>query len=217
MLSRCAVEIHTLPVNQEYSLKHPPFEGIIEALHSYRSGKLRSRQNVGDTPGISGNVFANPQASSTAPYLQELNSTWKKTIEEPLSHVYNGEEWETRTKSRSEMPVRTVSPKIQSSAVEEDSSKNYGSRPTTDCRFLIFHFDKFLTPGTFACWKIRVQGPMYVLVRNFLRKRCNGSKEWSCLIQWMNWDLRHLLVVFQCRTLKVLDARDCFSTEQDHP
>ena len=40
--------------------------------------------NIWDTSGISGNVFANPQASSSAPYPQELNSLWKKTIEEPL-------------------------------------------------------------------------------------------------------------------------------------
>ena len=26
----------------------------------------------------------------------------------------------------------------------------------------------------------------YELVRNFLRKRCNGSKKWSWLMQWMN-------------------------------
>ena len=45
---------------------------------------------------------------------------------------------------------------------------------------------------------------MYVLVHNFLRKRCNGSRKWSWLIQWMNWDFRHLLVVFQCRILKYL-------------
>ena len=27
--------------------------------------------------------------------------------------------------------------------------------------------------------------PRYVLVHNFLRKRCNGSRKWSWLIQWM--------------------------------
>ena len=46
--------------------------------------------NIRDTSGISGNVFAHPQASSSAPYPQELNSTWRKTIEEPI-HVYSGE------------------------------------------------------------------------------------------------------------------------------
>ena len=28
--------------------------------------------------------------------------------------------------------------------------------------------------------------PRYVLVHNFQRKRCNGSRKWSWLIQWMN-------------------------------
>ena len=46
------------------------------------------------------------------------------------------------------------------------------------------------------------------LVHYFSRKPCNGSKKWSWLIQWMNWDFRHLRVVFQCRiSFEVLDAR----------
>ena len=40
--------------------------------------------NIWDTSGLSGNDFANPQASSSAPYPQELNCPWKKTFEEPL-------------------------------------------------------------------------------------------------------------------------------------
>ena len=39
-----------------------------------------------DTPGISGNVFANPHVSSTAPYLQDLNP-WDTTIEKPLIYL----------------------------------------------------------------------------------------------------------------------------------
>ena len=35
-------------------------------------------------------------------------------------------------------------------------------------------------------------------------KRCNGLRKWSWVIQWMIWDLSHLLVVFQCRILKYL-------------
>ena len=63
--------------------KHPPFEGML------RPSFISQRQtdgppNIWDTSGISGNVFAHPQASSSAPYPQELNSTWKKTIEEPI-------------------------------------------------------------------------------------------------------------------------------------
>ena len=45
-------------------------------------------------------------------------------------------------------------PKNQSSQVREDSSNNYGADPQ---RLQISdpHFDKFTTPATFACWKIR--------------------------------------------------------------
>ena len=39
--------------------------------------------SIWDTHGISGNVFANPDASSSAPYPQELNP-WSSLIEEPL-------------------------------------------------------------------------------------------------------------------------------------
>ena len=38
----------------------------------------------------------------------------------------------------------------------------------------------------------------------FLRKRCNESKKWRWLIQWMIWSLRHLSEEFECRILKYL-------------
>ena len=63
--------------------RHPPFQGML------RPSFISQRQteeppNIWDTSGISGNVFAHPQTSSSAPYPQELHSTWKKTIEEPI-------------------------------------------------------------------------------------------------------------------------------------
>ena len=57
--------------------KHPPFERLLRpsfASPRYTDGP----PNIWDTSGISGNVFAHPQASSSAPYPQELNSTWRK-------------------------------------------------------------------------------------------------------------------------------------------
>ena len=39
--------------------------------------------SIWDTHGTSGNVFANPDASSSAPYPQELHQ-WNSSIEEPL-------------------------------------------------------------------------------------------------------------------------------------
>ena len=87
--------------------RHPPFEGLLKpAFISQR--QTEEPPNIRDTSGISGNVFAHPQTSSTAPYPQELNSTWRKTIEEPI-HMSTAEKWKTRTRPRSEMPVWTVS------------------------------------------------------------------------------------------------------------
>ena len=45
-------------------------------------------------------------------------------------------------------------PKIESSLVREDASKNYGADQQR-LQISDLHFDKFPTPATFACWKIR--------------------------------------------------------------
>ena len=63
--------------------RHPPLEGLLRP--SFVSPRRKEGPpDIWDTSGISGNVFVNPQASSSAPYPQELNSPWKKTIEELL-------------------------------------------------------------------------------------------------------------------------------------
>ena len=73
MLNQFAVEIPTFPVNQDYSLNSRYLKGC-------RKERLPS---ILDTHGISGNVFADPHASSSAPYPQELNQ-WHSSTEEPL-------------------------------------------------------------------------------------------------------------------------------------
>ena len=63
--------------------KHPPFEGLLRP--SFVSPRRTDGPpNFWDSSGISGNVFAHPHASSSALYPQGLNSTWRKTIEEPI-------------------------------------------------------------------------------------------------------------------------------------
>ena len=82
--------------------------------------------NIWDTSGISGNVFAHPQTSSSAPYPQELNSAWKKTIEEPI-HMSTAE--------KSGRPERDQDLRCQSGPSAKDSvifsggdySKDYGA------------------------------------------------------------------------------------------
>ena len=109
--------------------------------------------NFWDTSGISGNVFANPQASSSAPYPQELNSLWKKTIEEPL-HMSTAEiEWIDQNETQD---LRCPSgPSAKDSVIFSggDYSKKYGADQQR-LQISDLHFDKFPTPATFACWKI---------------------------------------------------------------
>ena len=108
--------------------------------------------SIWDTHGISGNVFANPDASSSAPYPQELNP-WSSSIEEPLHSS-------TVEKSERQKPDQDL--RCQSGPSAKDSvifsggrfSNNYGADPQR-LQISDLHFDKFPTPGTFACWKIR--------------------------------------------------------------
>ena len=132
--------------------KHHPFEGLL------RPSFISPRQtdgppNIWDTSGISGNVFAHPQASSSAPCPQGLNSTWKKTIEEQI-HMSTAE--------KSGRPERDQDLRCQSGPSAKDSvifsggdySKNYGADKQR-LQISDLHFDKFPTPATFACWKKR--------------------------------------------------------------
>ena len=61
---------------------HPIPEGMLRPLFVSPSRK-EGPPSIWDTHGISGNVFADPDASSSAPYPQELNQ-WNSSIDEPL-------------------------------------------------------------------------------------------------------------------------------------
>ena len=114
---------------------------------------LPSRKNgppsIWDTHGISGNVFANPTASVTAPYPHELNP-WSSNISEHISpHMMS--EFQTPVQD----PRCQSGPSARNSVIpgEGGFSKNDGADQQ---RLQISdpHFDKFTTPATFACWKI---------------------------------------------------------------
>ena len=76
------------------------------------------------------------------------------SIEEPL-HIHP--QWK-RVKGQDKIKITDASldrqPKIQSSSSGGDSSKNYGADQQR-LQISDLHFDKFPTPATFACWKIR--------------------------------------------------------------
>ena len=131
--------------------KHPIPEGMLR--HSFVSPRRKEGlPDIWDTPGFSGNVFVNPQASSSAPYPQELNP-WRKIIEEPL-HMSTAEKSE-RPEQNQDLRCQS-GPSAKDSVIFSggDSSKNYEADQQR-LQISDLHFDKFPTPATFACWKIR--------------------------------------------------------------
>ena len=90
---------------------HPILEGMLR--HSFVSPSRREGPpSIWDTHGISGNVFfADPHASSSAPYPQELNQ-WNSSIEEPLH---------SSTVEKSERPEQIQDLRCQSGPSAKDS------------------------------------------------------------------------------------------------
>ena len=143
---------NSLVTNQPILLPtHPLPEGLLRP--SFVSPRRTDcPPSIWDTHGFSGNVFANPTASSSALYPQELNP-WEKTIEEPL-HMSTAEKSE-RPEQNQDLRCQS-GPSAKNSFIfsGEDSSKNYRADQQR-LQISDLHFDKFLTPATFACWKIR--------------------------------------------------------------
>ena len=108
--------------------------------------------SIWDTHGKSGNVFVNPDASSSALYPQDLNQ-WSSHISEQIHtspHVMS----ENQTPVQDQRCQSGPSAKNSIIPSEGDSSKKYGADQQR-LQISDLHFDKFSTPATFACWKIR--------------------------------------------------------------
>ena len=103
---------------------HPDPGGMLSRSFGVPS-RREEPPSIWDTHGISGNVFANPDASSSAPYPQELHQ-WNSSIEEPLH---------SSTVEKSERPEQNQDLRCQSGPSAKDSvifsggdsSKNYGA------------------------------------------------------------------------------------------
>ena len=111
--------------------KHPIPGGMLRQSFVSPSRK-EGPPSIWDTHGISGNVFANPHASSSAPYPQELNP-WGTTIEEPR-HMSTAE--------KSGRPERNQDLRCQSGPSAKNSVvpgerlfKELWGRPTTTADF----------------------------------------------------------------------------------
>ena len=115
---------------------HPDLGGMLS-----RSLGMPSRNHgppsIWDTHGTSGNVFANPTASSSAPYPQEFNPWISNVSEHTSPHVM----------SESQTPVQDQRcqsrPSARNSVIpgEGDFSKNYGADQQR-LQISDLHFDK---------------------------------------------------------------------------
>ena len=159
---------------------HPIPEGMLSRSFGVPS-RREGPPSIWDTHGISGNVFAIPDASSSAPCLQELNQ-WSSSIEEPL-HSSTVEKNETRTQDQDQRCQSGPSAKNAVIFSGGDSPKNYGADQQR-LQISDLHFDKFPAPATFACWKVRFKTEV-CSCSQFQRNLCCGSKKWRWLIHWM--------------------------------
>ena len=116
---------------------HPDPGGLLSRSLGMPSRKNRP-PNIWDTHGLSGNVFANPTASSSAPYPQEMNP-WSSSTEEPLQSSTV-----ERRRIKHQSKIRDASldhqPKIQSSV--EETLQRIMEQTNNDCRFQIFILTK---------------------------------------------------------------------------
>ena len=106
--------------------------------------------DISDTQGFSGNVCENPTASSSAPYPQGFNPWISNVSQHTSPHVMS----ERQTPAQDQR-CRS-GPSAGNSVVPSEGgfSKNYGADQQR-LQISDLHFDKFPTPATFACWKIR--------------------------------------------------------------
>ena len=136
---------HSHVTSQPLSFPRHPIPGGMLSRSTGMPSRKDGPPSIWDTHGVSG--------TSSAPYPQELNP-WSSGISEHTSpHVMN----------ESQTPVQDQrcqsGPSARNSVIpgEGDSSKDYGADQQR-LQISDLHFDKFTTPATFVCWKIRFQG-----------------------------------------------------------
>ena len=153
MPSQYAVDHPTLPVNQRY------FHLIV--IHQDCQAATISRQIFGIRKSISGNVFSNPRASSSSPSPRGFNP-WISNVTEDTPVL-----WDPLHVVERQIPDTVLNPRFQTGPAAENSfdpkegrfSKNYGADQQR-LQISEVHIDRFPTPTTFACWKIRFKTEM---------------------------------------------------------
>ena len=137
---------------------------IIQILVECRAAE-KGRQAFGTHMVFRDTFFANPTASSSAPYPQELNP-WSSNISEH-THSSHVEKSENHTPVQDQRCQSRPSARNSVNPSEGDFFKELWSRPTTTAD-LISSFRQFLHASNVRLLEDNV------LVHNFLRKLCIG-------------------------------------------
>ena len=112
---------------------HPIPEGMLR--HSFITPSRREGPpSIWDTHGISGNVIANPDASSSAPYPQELHQ-WNSSIEESV-HSSTVEKSE-RQEQNQDLRCQSGPSAKDSVILSEETLQRIMGQTNNDCRFRI--------------------------------------------------------------------------------
>ena len=207
MLNQYAVDNPTLPVNQCFShliqiLVELPSRSL--GMPSRNDGQPR----IWDTHGISENVYANPTASSSAPFPQESNP-----MDQNTHHHMWWVEADHQFRIRDASPDRQ--PKIQSSPVSEDFQRIMG-QTNIDCRvqILILTNSPRQQRSLVRRYKIQDWG-MYLLTISYgsyavdQRSGVDWFSGWSKIFVFFKRD--------SSSRLWGTRRENCFSTEQNHP
>ena len=106
--------------------------------------------DIWNTHGKSGNVFVNPPASSSSPCPGGFNP-WISNVS---GHTSPHATSESQTPAQDQRCQSGPSARNSFVPSEGGFSKNHGADQQR-LQILDLHVDKFPTPATFACWKIR--------------------------------------------------------------
>ena len=199
MLNQFAVDYPTFPVNQRYSHL---FE-ILAGTLSRSMGMLSRNDKPPDIGGLAwkiGNFFANPPASSSSLYPGGVNP-WISNVTEHITPDVTSER-QNQTQPWIRDASQDRQPEIHSTLMREDFQKNM-EQTNKDCRFRISTLTNSLHQQHLLVGR---QGsrPRYVLVHDFLRKLCFGSKKWR---RWLNqWMMSNLRVLSEERLIQTLSC-----------
>ena len=150
---------HSHVTSQPVSLPRHPIPGGMLSRSIGMPSRKDGPPSFWDTHGISGNVFLQIQLHLHQHLIRRNRTHGVLTYQNQFTHQRL-----RRMRIKHQFKIRDASPDRQPKnsiiTSEGDSSKIYGADQQR-LQISDLHFDKFPTPATFACWKIRFKTEVY--------------------------------------------------------